>query len=199
MDPKGEEKPAAEGGTPEQLPEKLAIPEAPKASDILVRVMRGDDTLTDAELEAAGVDADTRKAFRDGAASRKESAVAAAAAEVGGPQQFNAMMAWAQSALSAEEKAAFNKLVDKGNAAERRLAVNGLAERYRREGGAPGKTFFGGGKAPAGAQPFLTTKEVTTAMRDPKWTTDESYRQQVRERLKVTRMSDLNQPQRTRN
>ncbi len=198
MDEKDEKKPAAGTDTPAvEKPVTPLIPEPPKVDSVLLRVMRGDETVTDAELTAAGVDPDTQRSYRDGVKSRADSAMAAAVADAGGAEQYGILTAWASTALSPEERTAFNRLV-KGSAAERRLAVNGLADRYRREGGAPAKAYFGGGKAPSGAEPFLTQREMTDAMRDPQWNTSEAYREKVRARLVVTRMSDMNKPTSTR-
>lgn len=106
--------------------------------------------------------------------------------QVGGEENYNAMIQWASTNLSEVEINAFNDTVNAGGASAA-LAVSGLRSRQvSSEGtGDPTRTISG---APSAAQSetFSSWAQCTAAMKDPRYETDKSYRAEVERRLAIS-------------
>ncbi len=106
---------------------------------------------------------------------------------IGGEKAAAQMLEWARANLSAEEIAAYNRSVNSGDFAQARLAIHGLTARWRESGQSPasvgpeGKTTLpsGGG--------FRSNEEVRAAMRDPRYSRDPAYREEVMRRIAASR------------
>jgi hypothetical protein len=98
----------------------------------------------------------------------------------GGEDAYTEMVTWAKTNMSAAEVEAYNKAVS-GGLEEAKLAVSGLRAKFE---GAVGSepNLLQGGKA-AAADVFESTAQVTTAMRDKRYSTDPAYRAQVQAKL----------------
>lgn len=104
--------------------------------------------------------------------------------EAGGEDAYNKMVMWAKDALSKEEIAAYNKTVNSGDRHAQHLAIRGLRARYEAENGRIPNTITGhGGHVTSGAAPFASAAEMTAAMKDQRYKSDEAYRNQVRARI----------------
>lgn len=107
--------------------------------------------------------------------------------EAGGEDAYVSMVTWAKDALSKEEVAAYNKTVNSGDRHAQHLAIRGLRARYEAENGRiPNTITATGGPTSRGAAPFASAAEMTVAMRDPRYKTDEAYRAQVAARIAVS-------------
>jgi len=98
----------------------------------------------------------------------------------GGTDQYAAMMQWASDNLPESEVAAYNATMDRMDANEVRLAVQGLTARYRSE--AEPNLLQGSTGAVSGGK-FNSNSELTEAMRDPRYEKDAAYRQEVARKL----------------
>lgn len=106
---------------------------------------------------------------------------------VGGPEEYQARLDWAQKNLSPDEIQAFNDVVSDNNKEKVKLSVAGLDARYREAVGSPPSSPVSGRRASAGGiQPFASQMEATQATMDPRYSTDEAYRRQVTQRQAET-------------
>lgn len=101
---------------------------------------------------------------------------------VGGEAQYNDMMEWAAQNLPPSEIEAYNSAMDGGDINLTRLAVNGLAARYRAEVGSEPKLVQGETAGTSGGS-FQSAAELTAAMRDPRYQKDPAYRKTVADKL----------------
>lgn len=102
--------------------------------------------------------------------------------EVGGEEQYSAMLEWASQNLNETDVNAFNKAIDSGDIDVTRLAVQGLSARYRSEVGTEPKLVQGDGVSSTGGT-FNSAAELTAAMSDPRYHKDPAYRQSVAAKL----------------
>lgn len=106
--------------------------------------------------------------------------------DVGGQEEFAKVSTWAQANLTPAELAEYNTNVQAGvNVAK--LAVKALHARYVAENGTDGTLVNGGNPQGRNAQGYQTQSEVTAAIRDPRYKSDASYRDQVIAKLAKTR------------
>lgn len=100
---------------------------------------------------------------------------------VGGVDEYDKMMGWAQNNLSPEEVTAFNEAVSNGKASAT-FAVEALYNRFTGKMGSE-PTLVNGRPGAATGERFNSTAELTAAMKDPRYKVDEAYRQQVTNKL----------------
>jgi hypothetical protein len=102
--------------------------------------------------------------------------------EVGGDKAYAAMAQWAAANLSPAEIAAFNEVVTGRSPEAARLAVLGLAARYRSAlGSDPARVVMGGGAG--GVVGFASREQAVDAMKDPRYARDPAYRAEVQRKL----------------
>lgn len=102
--------------------------------------------------------------------------------DVGGPEAYSNLMAWAQDSLPEEYVTSYNNLVDKGDTLSVRMALAGLQAAYAENNGFEGDMLTGKG-AVEKADAFRSQAEVVEAMSDPRYDRDPAYRQDVFEKL----------------
>jgi hypothetical protein len=106
---------------------------------------------------------------------------------VGGVNNYDQLTAWAADNMSAEEIEAYDSLVDSGNTAAIKLALQALQYRYQDANGYEGEMLTG--KPAQSSSGFRSQAELVRAMSDPRYDNDEAYRDDVMRRLSI---SDLN-------
>jgi hypothetical protein len=108
--------------------------------------------------------------------------------EVGGQQNYEASLRWAATSMAPEEINAFNAVMDSGDLAAMKLAAAGLYTRYTKaEGSRP--NLLTAANTPSAGDVFRSTAELTSAMSDPRYQTDEAYRQSVADKLGRSNLS----------
>lgn len=130
------------------------------------------------KLEKAGIPRDYVDAFIDGQAARAEAIRYQVLSEVGGEQGFADMAKWASKNLTKAELDAYNAAVDNPDVNVKRLAVQGLYSRYTASAGSE-PSLVGGAPSSVRGDVFRSVNEVTTAMSDPRYGSDEAYTQDV--------------------
>ena len=101
---------------------------------------------------------------------------------VGGEDGYNQLMQWSSENLDQDDIAAFDSLVESGNARLIRLAVSGLKSEMEKAVGFEGEMVTG--RAPSQpADVFRSQAEVVQAMSDPRYDRDPAYRNDVFEKL----------------
>lgn len=106
--------------------------------------------------------------------------------EAGGKENYEAMSEWAATSLTDQEQEVYNNTVESGDVNAATMAIRGLYARFQSDGGTPVSLVQGDTSGTAGAMPFSSSKEMTIAMQDPRYSYDNKYREQVSQRLSVT-------------
>ena len=135
------------------------------------------DTLIDAGIPRAIVDQ-----FIDGQMAVAEQMQEEAFEQVGGQEAYADMVAWASDSLPEASIDAFNNAVNSGNIESANLAIQGLQAQYRSVHGSEPSLVMGETKSVTGGV-FDSAAQLTAAMRDPRYSTDSAYRQQVASKL----------------
>ena len=99
----------------------------------------------------------------------------------GGEAEYERLTDWATENLAENKLAAFNDIVDKGNAMSIQIAVAGLRSEYESQEGYEGRMLQG--KAARATDAFRSQAEVVAAMNDPRYDRDEAYRRDVYDKL----------------
>lgn len=103
----------------------------------------------------------------------------------GGEDGLKNVYEWARTNMTQEEIAAYDAVLDTGNMGAAKLALQGIVGRFTAATGKEPATVDGDTVTAAGdAPPFNSNAEVVAAMGDPKYSTDENYRQHVKNRLR---------------
>ena len=136
------------------------------------------------KLEKAGIPKTFVDAYIEGQKALANQLRSDVFTAVGGEQQYQTMLAWAQTALTKAEQDAFNKAT-LGSREEVMLAVNSLKGRFE---GAYGRSpnLLGGSQQGTAPQGYASRQEMTAAMRDPRYSRDPAYRASVAAKLAVS-------------
>lgn len=100
----------------------------------------------------------------------------------GGEANYNAVVDWAASNLTNEAIDAFDSVVDSGNPMAISIAFKGLQNEYNEANGYEGRMLQGRAASSAGER-FRSQAELVSAMGDPRYDTDEAYRDDVLRKL----------------
>lgn len=106
----------------------------------------------------------------------------------GGEQEYQAMLGWAQDALSPQEIEMYDAVMDRGDPQAAFFAVQALRYRYLDSVGSDGQMLTG--KAATDTKDvFRSQAELVNAMSDPRYDNDPAYRSDILSKLD---RSDLN-------
>ena len=100
----------------------------------------------------------------------------------GGEANYNRVVDWAASNLTNEAIDAFDSVVDSGNPMAISIAFKGLQNEYNEANGYEGRMLQGKAASSAG-ETFRSQAELVSAMGDPRYDTDEAYRDDVLRKL----------------
>ena len=100
----------------------------------------------------------------------------------GGEANYNRIVEWAASNLPDAQIEAFDSVVDTGNPAAIGIAFQGLQRQYDEANGYEGRMLQGKAASSAG-ETFRSQAELVSAMGDPRYDTDEAYRDDVLRKL----------------
>ena len=100
----------------------------------------------------------------------------------GGEANYNSVVDWAASNLTDEAINAFDSVVDSGNPMAISIAFKGLQNEYNEANGYEGRMLQGRAASSAG-ETFRSQAELVSAMGDPRYDTDEAYRDDVLRKL----------------
>ena len=101
---------------------------------------------------------------------------------VGGKEEYGEMMRWAGENLDQDEINLFDSVMANGDPASAFFAVQALAYRYGDAAGREGEMLTGR-QSRSEADVFKSQAQVISAMKDPRYDTDEAYRIEVMEKL----------------
>ena len=100
---------------------------------------------------------------------------------VGGENNYNEMLGWASQNLSEQDIEMYDAVMELGNPAAARFAIEALAYRYQESNGVEGDLVQG--KSPGVGGSFRSQAEVVQAMSDPRYDNDPAYRRDVMQKL----------------
>ena len=101
---------------------------------------------------------------------------------IGGEDQYQQIIGWANDNLSEDQVALFDSVIDKGDPAACYFAVQALNAQYENAVGSDGDLVTG--RAPSSSSDvFRSQPEVVEAMSDPRYDNDPAYRRDVMNKL----------------
>ena len=101
---------------------------------------------------------------------------------VGGQENYNNMMSWAQQNVSEQEVNMYDNVMELGNPLAAYFAVQAMALKYQDSAGKDGQMITG--KAPkSSADVFNSQAEMIKAMEDDRYNDDPAYREEVLQKL----------------
>lgn len=107
---------------------------------------------------------------------------------VGGKQQYSQIVQWASQNLTQQEVNMYDAVMAKGDPNAAYWAIRGLALQYLDKNGYEGKRISG--KAPKSTDnSFRSQAELVQAMSDPRYESDEAYRNDVMNKLSNSKLS----------
>lgn len=134
------------------------------------------------KLAKAGITKDYVEAFINGQQALANQRAGEIKGIVGGNDNYTDMMQWAKQNLNAQEIDAYNVTVNGRDIEQTKLAVMGLQARYSAAEGVEPNLVRGRstGETKGG---YRSWAEVTTAMKDPRYQSDEAFRNDVQNKI----------------
>lgn len=108
----------------------------------------------------------------------------------GGEAQYTEMVSWASQNQDPTFIEQFNRQVNSGDRSTVLFAIESLRTRYEQTNGRSPQMLGGRNPANSGSRPFRSTAEMVQAMKDPKYKTDEAYRNDVAARMAVSQFGE---------
>ena len=139
-------------------------------------------------LQKAGIPKDYVDAFIKGQEAIATQTSNTLKQEVGGTDAYNNMMNWASDNLNEAEINSFNKTVNGKDIEATRLAIQGLNARYKNSVGDEPSLQSANNPSSANAPGYRSWAEVTAAMNDERYGSDDAYRNDVQNKLNNRRL-----------
>lgn len=133
------------------------------------------------QLEAAGIPRDVFALYLEGLKAQSKVLVDTIHTIAGGPEAYEAATAWASKNMKAEEIEAFNTALD--NPTLRETAITGLMARYQKAVPSEGRIVTPHDTPAAGSDVFTSRDDLIAAQKDPRYSTDARYREEVMAKL----------------
>jgi len=139
-------------------------------------------------LQKAGIPKDYVDAFIKGQEAIATQTSNTLKQEVGGTDAYNSMMSWASDNLNEAEINSFNKTVNGKDIEATRLAIQGLNARYKNNVGDDPSLQSANKSSSVNAPGYRSWAEVTAAMNDERYGSDDAYRADVQNKLNNSRL-----------
>lgn len=138
-----------------------------------------------AALEAAGLDRNTVDAYIAGQEALVANLQSSAYSAFGGSEEsYRDAQTWARNNLSDDEIAALDVQLSSDNPAIVKQGAAALAARYAQDADiTPTKQIVGEGRNAESGSYFKSSKEMQTAMADPRYKNDAAFRQEVADKI----------------
>lgn len=133
-------------------------------------------------LEASGIPRALVDQYIAGVEALNAQAENSAYELVGGRDEYQSMTQWAAANLPESKIDAFNRAVNSGDTNLVQMAVQGLNAQYRSEVGRDPSLIKGETSGNSGGV-FQSVAQLTAAMKDPRYTNDPAYREEVGRKL----------------
>lgn len=163
--------------TAEKVVEAAGLDMASLEQEFMDKGELGEDSL--AKLESQGISKDIVNNYIEGQRALAQQIESDVKSIAGGNDGYSEMMAWAKDNLSADEKDAYNRIVNGRDLDATKMAVQGLKARMNNEA----EPNLVRGKPAASQEQFTSVAQVTAAMSDPRYSKDPAYRQEVQDKI----------------
>jgi len=184
--PKDNAPPTPESGGEESDEEEYYSEMSPEALATYSEEYNKNGELSDATFqnieEEYGIPRSVAEAYIEGQKALQDNFQTSIMGEVGGEDNYKAMIQWATSTLPIEEQKAFDNTIMSQDENAIRMAVRGVWSRYNATKG----TLIQGDTPSTGTGGFQSIAEVTAAMKDPRYKKDPAYRNQIQQRLNAS-------------
>jgi hypothetical protein len=189
-DKKVDEKPKDETLQVDKPVDEIYVPGITKSqSEQFSKEFLESGQLSDASYEAlakagyprAAVDAHIRGIQAE--QGQQQTVISEMKALAGGDEGYSAMSEWMTAELTDTELQEYNEAVNSGKKGVIKAAVQGMASRYKEAVGSAPNLLGGSNNSTQAGERFESRAEVSAAMRDPRYKTDEAYRQRVAQKL----------------
>jgi hypothetical protein len=135
-------------------------------------------------LEKQGITSETVNQYIGGLKAQATQMRAEFAQVAGSEEALKGVYEWAAANVDPDVIAAYNDAVISGNIGVAKLALQSLVQQHAAAVGSDPMLIGGDAGANSGAvEPFANSAQVTAAMSDPRYQTDEAYRQSVYRRM----------------
>ena len=199
-EPAEEQPEASEEAPAEETPEAEEVTEVGQALRDYSKEYEEKGTLSDETIEAlSAMDSkqlvkEYLKFYQESATQQQQQQVKAAdeaaiLQSVGGAEAYQELVGWAANNLAQEEISDFNGVVNSGNTAAIKFAVEALRNRRVAAEGNEAPLVTGRKSAGVSKDRFRSNAELSRAIADPRYATDPAYRQDVE--AKLARSGDL--------
>lgn len=131
-----------------------------------------------ADLERMGISRELVGQYAAGQSALMDQQTRAIYNEVGGQQEYEAMIQWAGENLQPQEIEAFNSAISSGDQTTIMMATRGLHTQYVNVTGKEAN-LIGGNTSASGEGRFESTAQIVQAMNDPRYEKDAAYRNEV--------------------
>lgn len=131
-----------------------------------------------ADLERMGISRELVGQYAAGQSALMDQQTRAIYNEVGGQQEYEAMIRWAGENLQRQEIEAFNGAISSGDQITIMMATRGLHTQYVNITGKEAN-LIGGNTSASGVGRFESTAQIVQAMNDPRYEKDAAYRNEV--------------------
>ena len=137
------------------------------------------------QLESAGIGRDYVESYIGGIKAQQSLMETQLMGIVGGQENYGEMMQWMNANLQPDEVQAYDRVIQSGNVEEIGILIRGMHARYQSASGTGPQTQLQGTPA-AGLSGYRSKGEILQAMSDPRYETDEAYRNDVSRKMSVT-------------
>ena len=131
---------------------------------------------------------DIAKAYVEGQKALVEQTRNSIYNEVGGKDSYDAMLDWARDSLPEAEIAAYDAAIVSNDMNTAKMVAKGLHAQFTEAGGKAPALARGSASAIGGGEGYQSWQQVSADMRNPKYRTDPAYRDQVAQRLSVSKL-----------
>ena len=138
------------------------------------------------EITEAGIPREYVDSYVRGLQALAQQSVDTVHNTVGGADNYDNMMKWAEENLSENEINAYNNAVESSDMDTVMMAVNGLNARYSQESGNTPSLIQGNAGQKNSSSAYRSLAELTRDMNDPRYAKDPAYRKDVENRLSVS-------------
>ena len=137
-------------------------------------------------LEKQGIPRKMVSAFLAGQQAIAEKNTADLASVVGSKETLTSILQWAGTALTPEEIAGYNAMIDQGNIVAAKVMLSAFQSKYTDAVGQDPKLVTADPAKPTSEGGYNSTAEMTADMRDRRYQTDPAFRAKVARRVGLT-------------
>ena len=139
------------------------------------------------ELNEKGMSTEMVNSWIDGQQAISDQLQNIAFNSVGGSEQYQTLIDWAGKSLAQNEIDSFNRALESSNPDDSLFAIKSLNARYQMEQGSS-PNLLQGSTGGSSAEAFTSLAQMSEAMKDPKYQTDSSFREEVTRKLESSNL-----------